>query len=174
MRKEGEIKVRALTEYDLETRVEWMNSPAIYETMHYEIPIRIENTRQWFLSNLSNPTRRDFVFEDENGAVVAMGGLTGIDSDNYKAELYIFVHPTRQGEGLGTRTTYLLCQFGFGVMGLRKIFLYTDSSNLGARKVYEKVGFKLEGCLRQENVKHGTREDRLYYGLFSHELKNLI
>ena len=170
MMNDVRMELRELVESDLSLRVEWMNNPAVYNTMHYSVPILLGNTQEWFKRNRRNPDRYDVVFEDENGTPVAMGGLTGIDSDNFKAELYIFVNPLRQGEGLGTLATRLLCKYGFESLKLNKIYLYTDAGNKGACKVYEKVGFKLEGCLRNENRKGNRREDRLYFGMFPQEL----
>ena len=100
-----------------------------------------------------------------------MGGLTSIDRTVGKAELYIFVNPELLGKGIGTKATRKLCQYGFSELGLEKIYLYTDKGNVAAQKVYEKVGFRLEGTLRNEILtRTGHITDRLYYGLLKHEL----
>ena len=36
--------VRRLQEKDLSIRVEWMNNPKVYGSMHYDVPILLENT----------------------------------------------------------------------------------------------------------------------------------
>lgn len=160
--------IRRIKEEDLTTRVEWMNNPAIYSSMHYDIPVVLENTLSWFKKNLDNNSRADVVFE-EDGNIVAMGGLTGIDATN-KAELYIFVNPLQKSKGIGTKATKLLCKYGFENLGLKKIYLVTNESNVSAQKVYEKVGFKLEGKLRKETIVNNIIEDRFYYGIFPNEL----
>lgn len=100
-----------------------------------------------------------------------MGGLTSIDSAVKKAELYIFVNPELIGKGIGTKATKQLCQYGFTELGLEKIYLFTDRDNVAAQKVYEKIGFRLEGTLRNEILtRTGQISDRLYYGLLKHEL----
>lgn len=164
--------IRPITEQDLQIRVKWMNHPNVYVSMHYAVPVLLENTIAWYDNICQNPSRADFVFE-VNGEVVAMGGLTGIDSALNKAELYVFVSPELQSKGSGTQATYLLCKHGFEMMGLEKIYLVTNESNIPAQKVYEKVGFKLEGRLRKEVIVRNVIEDRLYYGLFAHELITL-
>lgn len=161
--------IRRITENDLSLRVEWMNHPNIYSSMHYDIPVVLENTLSWFKRNLENNNRVDVVFE-EDGKIVAMGGLTGIDSLTNKAELYIFVNPFQQSKGIGTNATKLLCKYGFENLSLKKIYLVTNESNVSAQKVYEKVGFKLEGKLRKETIVNNIIEDRFYYGIFSNEL----
>ena len=163
------MKLRLLTKDDLPQRVEWMNNPLVYTTMHFTPPISLEKTIEWHSKNQNNTSRCDVAFEDENGNLVAMGGLTGIDYSVRKAEFYIFVNPSRQREGIGSQATYLLCKYGFEVLQLHKIYLYTNSTNKGARKTYEKVGFTLEGIHRSEMINNESYEDRLYYGLLATE-----
>lgn len=164
------IKLRKLQENDLMTRVEWMNNPKVYKTMHFIPPISIENTMKWFEKNRWNNNRVDIVFDNEDGHRVAMGGLTNIDYSVRKAEFYIFVNPEMQRKGYGVNAAYQLCKYGFEILQLHKIYLYTNSSNLGARKTYEKIGFKLEGTLRDEMINNEIFEDRLYYGLLAAEI----
>lgn len=164
--------IRPIAEQDLQIRVRWMNHPNVYTSMHYTVPVLLENTIVWYKNIRLNSSRADFVFEVDN-EVVAMGGLTSINADLKKAELYIFVSPYLQSKGTGTQATYLLCKLGFEKLELDKIYLVTNESNIPAQRVYEKVGFKLEGRFRKEVIVNNVVEDRLYYGLFAHELVSL-
>ena len=162
--------IRPICEADLQCRVDWMNHPNVYSSMHYDTPVVLDKTISWFRQNQNNGNRVDVVFEDD-GRLVAMGGLTGIDNTLGKAELYIFVGPFLHSKGTGTAATRLLCEYGFNTLGLNKIYLVTNESNIAAQKVYEKVGFKLEGRMRKETIVSEQIEDRLYYGLFKDELR---
>ncbi len=164
--------IRKLEKSDLGERVAWMNNPMIFRTMHFTPPISLENTVAWFEKNKNISTRCDMAFEDEAGKLVAMGGLTSIDYSTRKAEFYIFVNPSRQREGIGTMATKLLCKYGFDILKLHKIYLYTNNTNFGARKTYEKVGFKLEGVHRDEMIDDEKYDDRLYYGLLAGEFSS--
>lgn len=168
------MTIRLLNKDDLPTRVEWMNNPAVYSTMHFTPPISLEKTLDWYSKNQKNTSRYDVAFEDEDGNLVAMGGLTAIDYSVRKGEFYIFVNPARQREGIGSIATYLLCKYGFEILQLNKIYLYTNATNQGARKTYEKTGFTLEGNHRSEMVSDGKYEDRLYYGLLAEEFNRNI
>ena len=163
------MKLRLLMKEDLPARVDFMNHESIYKSMGFTPPISIENTERWYESNKTNKNRFDAVFETDEGEYAAFGGLTNIDHEIGKAEFYIFVNPSLHGKGLGTEATKMLCKYGFEVLNLYKIYLLTNSSNVKARHIYEKVGFKLEGLHRGEKVISGNREDRCYYGLLSHE-----
>ncbi len=170
--------IRKLEKSDLGERVAWMNCPEVYKTMHFTPPISLENTIVWFEKNRLDSNRCDMAFEDDKGKLVAMGGLTNIDYTTRKAEFYIFVNPARQREGIGTKATKLLCQYGFDILNLHKVYLYTNNSNIGARKTYEKVGFKLEGIHRDEMISDENYDNRLYYGLlsneFTHDKKDMV
>ena len=163
------MKIRKLQKEDLSIRVEWMNHPNVYSSMHFEIPVKLENTIRWFENNLNNDRRRDVTFVDDDNNIVAFGGLTGTDPILRKAELYIFVNPNIQAKGYGTKATKLLCEYGFKEMRLHKIYLETNGDNYAAQKVYERCGFKLEGILRHEYLKDSEWKDRVYYGLLEDE-----
>lgn len=162
--------LRRLQVEDLKTRVEWMNNPKVYSSMHFDIPVSLDNTIRWFENNQKNDNRADVVFE-EKGQLLAMGGLTNINRETNKAELYVFVNPNLQKGGLGTQATKLLCKYGFENLYLDKIYLETNEDNHAAKRVYEKCGFQLEGILRNEyKNQKGFLKSRLYYGMLKGEL----
>lgn len=159
------MQIRGLHKEDLPTRVQWMNNPKVYSSMHFELPVLLDKTINWFERNKNNTTRSDVVF-CLGERIVAFGGLTSITTDTKKAELYIFVDPQSQQLGLGTKAVQLLCDWGFSRLKLRKIYLYTNEDNVAAIRVYERCGFFLEGRLRNEYInERGELKDRLYYGL---------
>ena len=161
--------IRRLEKGDLETRVEWMNNPLIYSSMHFEVPILMERTLQWYESNLTNDKRFD-VTVLEDGEIVAFGGFTSINREIGKAETYLFASPFQLHKGIGTRAKKLICEFGFKDLGLNKIYFITNEDNYASIRVNEKCGFKLEGRLRKEYLtKDGEFKDRLYFGLLKEE-----
>lgn len=164
--------IRKIRLEDLEERVKWMNHPKVYSSMHFSVPVMIENTITWFHQNINNQNRSDVVFTN-NDKLIAFGGLTSIEKATGMAELYIFVDPFSQNKGLGTIATSMLCEWGFKKLNLRKIYLYTNEENIPAIKVYQKCGFVLEGRHRAEYINdRGEFKDRLYMGLMKNELIN--
>ena len=163
------MKLRKLELKDLPSRVEWMNHPKVYQSMHFDVPVLLEKTKQWFDNVKKNPNRSDVVFEEE-GMLVGMGGLTNINRLTGKAELYVFINPNLQAGGLGTKAVEMLCRFGFDELKLNKIYLETNENNYAAIRVYEKCGFLLEGALREEYLsEEGQLLNRLYFGLLKKE-----
>ena len=165
------MEIRRLSFEDLRTRVEWMNNPLIYTSMHYEVPILLEKTIQWYEKNLKDDKRCDItVLEDSE--IVAFGGFTSINREVGKAETYLFADPFHLHKGVGTRAKKLICEYGFEELGLNKLYFITNEDNYASIRVNEKCGFKLEGRMREEYLtKDGTLKDRLYYGLLKKEWK---
>lgn len=163
------MNIRRLEKSDLEKRVSWMNNPLVYANMHFEVPILMDKTIEWFESNLNNDKRFDVTIIDE-GEIAAFGGFTSINREIGKAETYLFANPTSLHKGIGTRAKKLMCDFGFNDLGLNKLYFVTNEDNYASIRTNEKLGFRLEGRLRQEYVlENGEKKDRLYYGLLKEE-----
>lgn len=166
------MEIRLLKKEDLCTRVEWMNNPKIYSSMHYEIPITIERTILWWENNQGNESRRDVVII-KDGQIVAMAGFTSIDRNIGKAETYLFTNPNILNKGIGTEAKKLICKYGFENLNLNKLYFITNEDNMASIRVNEKCGFVLEGRLRNEYLtRDGIFKDRLYYGLLKNDWLN--
>ncbi len=150
---------------DLSVRVTWMNDNKINRTLNIQLPVTLESTQVWFERIKNAPNRKDFTFIENDGTIVAMGGLTDIDDKSLDAELYIFVNPNMHGKGYGSESTKLICQYGFEKLCLNKIYLYTNSDNLSAQKVYKNLGFALKKYISDGVQNHGEFRDRYYYEL---------
>lgn len=158
---------------DIVERVNWINNPAINKSMYFELPATKEKTKKWFLDNSGNKTRIDFTFRNEIEEIIAMGGLTNINTEHSNAEFYIMVNPVLHGRGIGTKISKWINNYAFSVLSLNKVFLYTNDENEYAYKIYEKVGFQLEGVLREQKWKNGKFINRRFYGLLKREWKQM-
>ena len=166
------MNIRRLLKDDLPIRVEWMNNPKVYSSMHFDVPILLENTFKWFEDNLEKSNRLDITILDKD-EIVAFGGYTSIDSKVRKAETYLFANPIKQHRGIGTKAKMLMCQYGFEELGLNKLYFVANEDNYPIIRVNEKCGYIQEGRLRREYVaSDGTLKDMLYYGLLKEDWKN--
>lgn len=168
-----EIKAKRFSEADIAIRVDWINNPLIHEMMFFDVPASIENTEKWFNANISNKSRIDFSFFDDNNVCIAMGGFTGISKEHGNAEFYVMVNPILQGKGIGKKVSEWMYNYAFSVLKLNKIYLYTNADNEVAYRIYEKYNFKLEGILREHKSKNGVFQNRRFYGLLRSEWDGL-
>lgn len=168
MKKEKKMKVSKLNQNHLEERCNWLNHPDVYQHMNMQYPITLIETEKWFDRAVINNLRIDLVFE-ENKSIIAMTGLTNIDTNNGLAEFYIMVNPNFQGNGYGSKSTIFTINYAFNNYNIHKIYLYTNEFNERANKLYEKLGFQLEGIMRKHKFKNGKLIDRCIYGLLKED-----
>ena len=159
------ITIRRFERTDIPKKVEWINNPENNQFLHYDIPISVEGTQRWFDSHLGEDTRYDAVIEAD-GVPVGTIGLLGIDRKNAKAEYYIAMGETSyKGKGAAKEASRLILDYGFGKLGLNRIYLFTEAENVTAQKLFERVGFVREGVIRQDIASHGKYVDRIAYGI---------
>lgn len=77
------------------------------------------------------------------------------------------------GRGLGTRAVGLMLERLFSLPFLHRVWLVTASSNLASQAVARKLGFTLEGVLREHYLLQGERVDQQAWGLLRREWEAL-
>ena len=70
-------------------------------------------------------------------------------------------------------TMWTLFRHVFETQNLNRVSIRVFKSNQRSIKVYERVGFKLEGRLRQDRYSQGRFEDTLIMGILHDEWKTL-
>jgi RimJ/RimL family protein N-acetyltransferase len=136
--------------------------------MNIGYPITIEETTDWHNRARLNTKRIDFALF-EGADLVAMSGLTGLDVENSLIEFYVMVGPGWQGKGFGNKLTIWTINYAFLNYNVNKVYLYTNAFNEPANKLYEKLGFQLEGKLRQHKFRDGKFIDRYMFGLLKED-----
>lgn len=150
-----------------------MNKPTIYMSMHFDVPVTMEKTFDWFRGNLGSKKRADLVVED-NSEIVAFCGITGIDAKILKAETYLFVSPYLHHCGIGTKAKRLMIDYAFNKLGLNKLFVVINENNDASIALQRKFGYQLEGRFREEYVlTNGMKMARLYFGLLKEDWQKI-
>jgi RimJ/RimL family protein N-acetyltransferase len=104
------------------------------------------------------------------GQLVGFGGLFDI-SRAMTATLFVGIGERNHwGQGLGTEATRLICEYGFFFRSLHSIKVEVNGYNRRAIRVYERLGFKLVGRLRDTIMLNNQRYDQVIMDLLRHEL----
>jgi RimJ/RimL family protein N-acetyltransferase len=104
------------------------------------------------------------------GQLIGFGGLFDI-SRAMTATLFVGIGEREHwGHGYGTEATRLICEYGFFFRNLHSIKAEVNGYNGRAIRVYERLGFKLVGRLRDVIVMNGKRYDQVIMDLLRHEL----
>ncbi|WP_353508072.1 GNAT family protein [Intrasporangium sp.] len=88
------------------------------------------------------------IVERSTGAVVGESVLNDLDAASLSCGFRIWISGARD-RGLGTEATRLTMRHAFDEQGLNRVGLEVFDFNPRARRVYEKVGFVLEGTRRE-------------------------
>lgn len=164
MWQDVEVTIRKFEKADIPKKVEWINNPENNQFLHYDIPLSISGTEQWFDSHIGDDNRYDAIILAD-GVPVGTIGLLFIDRKNSKAEFYIAMgEPQYKEKGIAKKASQLILDYGFSQLGLNRIYLFTEVENHAAQRLFEKVGFVKEGIIRQDIISHGKYVDRIMYG----------
>ncbi|EIM80871.1 acyl-CoA N-acyltransferase [Stereum hirsutum FP-91666 SS1] len=87
------------------------------------------------------------------------------------AEIGIAIGQKWWGKGYGTEIMSWLIPYAFRGLSQHRLSLHVWRSNSRALKMYEKLGFKQEGCIRGAVWKDGKWVDTLWFGLLADEYK---
>lgn len=115
---------------------------------------------------------RAFVYVLEPADTPGACGIVSLNQvwwEHRCAELGFWLGPDYWGRGWMTEAVGLLLGVAFRQLGLFRLYASCYADNHAARRVLEKNGFQLEGCLRQAVFKHGARRDYLLFGLLAPE-----
>jgi Acetyltransferases, including N-acetylases of ribosomal proteins len=98
-------------------------------------------------------------------------GLHRIQSRDRQAGLGILIGEKAEwSKGYGTEATRLIVRYAFDVLNLNRVWLHVLEDNQRGRRAYEKVGFKVEGVLRQAGFREGRYMDMITMGILRGEL----
>lgn len=80
---------------------------------------------------------------DPDGALAADADLRKVGGG--AAEFaFMVASPAAQGKGLGTRVALMIHAFGFGRLGLERIYASILPGNAASRRVFEKLGYQVD------------------------------
>lgn len=159
------INIRKFSIEDIPNKVEWINNPKNNKYLHYNLPLEVQKTINWFKNNEKRTDRFDAIIEVD-GIPVGLIGLLGIDRNNSKAEYYISMGNTSfKGKGVATEASRLILDYAFRDLRLNNIYLFTEVDNVIAQRLFEKVGFIKEGLLKKDIYYKGHFVDRYAYAI---------
>lgn len=160
-----QVSIRRFEERDIPNKVRWINDPLNNKFLHYDLPLETEKTKIWFENTKNNINRYDAVIEAD-GIACGTVGLLNIDKKNHKSEFYIAMgEHSYKGKGIATKAGKLILDYAFKQLHLNKVYLFTEINNIAAQRLFKRLGFIKEGCLRKDIVSHGEYADRFIYGI---------
>lgn len=175
MLKGKRVTLRSIRKSDLNNFLKWFNDPEIVQTMYKFFPISETREEKWIKKVILSSGEKDAIFVIEirrKGRLFAIGSC-GINRINWKdrnAEIGIAIgEKDCQGKGYGTEALSLLLEYSFKQLNLHRIWAAIFEFNNKKIPLFEKIGFKKEGCLRSAIFKNGVYWDINILGLLENE-----
>jgi len=121
--------------------------------------------------DLSSPEKGQCFWIVVNRRKIGQVNYNKIDKKNKKVEVDIIIGSKEDmGKGYGADALKTLMKYLFENLGVNKIWIESRANNPRAIRAYEKVGFKREGLLREEDYFEGKFVDCVRFGILSKEL----
>lgn len=163
------VTIRKFEEKDIENKIEWINNPLNNKYLHYDLPLKLDKTLNWYQNNKDRNDRYDGVIEVDKKPIGVIG-LLGIELEKKEAEYYITIGDRNfLGQGIAYKATNLLLEYAFTNLKLNKVFLFTEVENKKAQKLFEKIGFKKERMLKNEIYYQNRYISRYIYNFYKQD-----
>jgi RimJ/RimL family protein N-acetyltransferase len=168
------IRFRAPERDDSPTFVQWINDPEVRSGLFLFLPMSMADEEKWFDDMLKSPIEEHplcIEVKDKNEWIIIGNiGLFNIDSIARSAEAGILIgNKDYWNKGYGTEAMRLLIKHGFEALNLNRIYLRVYEDNPRAINCYEKVGYVLEGRMRQARYSNGKFVDILFMSVLREE-----
>ncbi|MFI0979509.1 GNAT family N-acetyltransferase [Streptomyces sp. NPDC021093] len=127
-------------------------------------------TRSWYLTRADHDDRLDLAVVDRaTGKCVGEVVLNEWDPANRSCNFRTLLGAEGRNRGLGTEACRLVVAYAFETLGLHRVSLGVFDFNPRARRVYEKVGFVVEGRAREALWHDGEWIDDLHMAILAPE-----
>ena len=166
------VRLREQRPEDLPILAEWWNEPevALFQQDRIVRTPRAaveEKLSAW--SGNGDSSSVAYAVTTHDGEVAGHVAVHGVTAPALIGTLGIMMGPTFQDGGYGREAVLLALRLAFLEMGARKVELQVYSFNERAVRVYQKLGFTLEGRRRHAVFHRGAFHDQLLMGMLDAE-----
>jgi RimJ/RimL family protein N-acetyltransferase len=164
------IRLRAPEREDIPIFTRWFSDPEVTRGLALYLPFSIAEEENWFDNMIKRPPEEHpltiEVKEGDEWKPIGNMGLFAFDKVAHNAEVGIVIgEKDYWDQGYGTEAMKLMLKHGFNTLNLHRIMLKVYAYNERAIRTYEKVGYVLEGRLREAIYYNGKYHDILLMGV---------
>jgi RimJ/RimL family protein N-acetyltransferase len=169
------VVLRPISLADAPHFVKWLNDPVVSKPLrgHHE-RLTLKEERAWIQGlRKKQKIEKQFSIDTADGVHIGSAGLT-IGIGGKVAVFGIEIgNAEYRGKGYGFAVMSLLMGYAFTVLKLHKVELGVFAFNKHAIKLYEKVGFKIEGVRKDHLFYEGKYYDEIEMGLFRKQFEQV-
>jgi [ribosomal protein S5]-alanine N-acetyltransferase len=158
---------------DVEAVLAWKSDPEVTHPYGVEPYRSLDEAKTWIDDRLRNFRERDglvwIVADREGDRAIGSACYWHFDRDFATVELGYEMARARWRQGITTEAVAEILRYGFRDLGLHRIEACPFARNEPSVRLLRKLGFVLEGTLRERVPLGGRFEDQLYFGLLETE-----
>lgn len=146
------ITIKPHSRKDIPLRVKWLNNPlvSVYVGDEPNKKTSLKKESDWFDSYNKNKQKKFFTIYT-NKTPIGFMGLSNISVINRNADIFIAIGEDEyRGKGFGKLSLEWLINYAFKKLKLHKINLGVIDANVPAINLYKKIGFSVEGEMKEE------------------------
>ena len=162
---DGVVTLRGPSEDDIEGSYEQCQDPASQRWTSIPVPYTRDDARTYLRHVIPGGWETDrewgFVVEalDDTGTPRFAGAISLRNEGERRAEIAYGAHPWARGRGLMERALRLLLDWGFAERDLQTVIWVAGRGNWASRRLAWRLGFDIEGTLRDWLPQRGTLVD---------------
>lgn len=162
--------LREIEHGDAEAMQGYAADPEVVKYMVWG-PNTLEQTRAFCSGQLDIQRvrdRRDFemaMIDRASGDLIGGVGLRVQNTTQREGDIGYVLRRDAWGRGLATEAARAMLEFGFGVLGLHRIYATADARNEQSTRVMQKLGMKHEGTLRKNLYLRDAFRDTVLYSI---------
>jgi len=143
----------------------WVSDTEIAHSIGLRTKPSIEKTLEWIERSAADLQIQAYAIQ-WNDTHVGNVILDRADSWTFSKRLSIYIgEPTARGCGVGSTAVYRAAEIYFAIPSSNKIWLTVHAENRAAIESYKRVGFRIEGTLREEFNLGGRLVDTHHMGM---------
>lgn len=140
--------------------------------MHWVSPeYSLDSARQFISQAIASAAARESlslgIFRDTR--FIGSIGFVNFDWLAKRTEIGYWISKDQEGNGIVGRSTERLIRYAFAELELNRIEIRCSTANLRSAAIPARLGFKLEGVLREAEFRDGKLHDFNIYGLLAGE-----
>jgi RimJ/RimL family protein N-acetyltransferase len=170
MLKGKKVFLRAIETEDLKQLLDWRNLPEFRRYFREIRELNMDQQLNWYEKIvLSDPNVKMFAITDIQHQLIGACGLCYIDWVNRSADfsIYIGVDGLYIDDVLAVDVSKLLIRYGFEELNLHRLWAEIYSFDNKKKKLFETLGFHLDGLHKETHWAEGKWHDSLFFGLLS-------
>lgn len=165
------VELTPLRPEDTAVLFEWINDRALVTLSAPYRNVSQAEHDAWFDGVQRRDDLRIFGIREE-GRLVGTCQLHSIQPVHRSAELQIRIGDSKsRGRGVGTAATTRLLEIAFHELGLHRVYLHVFATNEPARRLYERLGFRVEGVQREAAWIEGAWIDVVLMAILADEFE---